>query len=63
MLKLPFKLKISEVLLFFSGMGLLVSAPFFEGGQGPALWFLAKGVYFLGLIYFFKDFFINKKTK
>jgi membrane protein implicated in regulation of membrane protease activity len=46
-----FRLKISEVLFFLAGAGILVSLPFFTG-DGFLVWILAKIAYFTGALFY-----------
>jgi len=45
------KLKPHEILLFLSGVGILISLPYFHG-FGLNIWLLAKALYLLGVLLF-----------
>ena len=44
-------MRINEVLFLLAGLGILISLPFFIEGSFT-IWFIAKGAYFVGVIFY-----------
>ena len=48
-------MRISELFFLLAGLGMLISLPFFAQ-MGFYLWLTTKGAYFLGVIFFIREF-------